>query len=282
MFGFTKDFLAAFLVLVAASSLLEAQERNRNVQFGLPAPARHDPREHEHFLIERPQYVLSYNDKTRTPNWVCWQLRRSDLGHGQRAPFEPDPHLPPSFTTVISQVYSGSGFDRGHQCPAQDRSARQVDMDATFFMSNVVPQSPASNQQGWERLESYCRALARDGHVLYICCGPHGVGGEGLNGRRETIGRIRVTVPAQLWKVILVLPREDAEPRKNSRAIAVVMPNDQSVGFDWTKYRVSVREVERLTGYNFFPRIPMDVAREIKAQPDDVTVHVPRPNRSAK
>jgi endonuclease G len=282
MYGFTKSLLAAVPVLLAVSAPLGAQERNRNIRFGLPAPARHDPREREHFLIERPQYVLSYNDKTRTPNWVCWELKKSDMGHAQRGPFEPDLALPPSFTTVISQAYSGSGFDRGHQCPAQDRSARQADMDVTFYMTNVVPQSPASNQQGWERLESYCRALARDGHVLYICCGPHGVGGEGLNGRMERIGRSRVTVPAQLWKVILVLPREDAEPRKNSRAISVIMPNDQSVGFDWTKYRVSVRDVEKLTGYSFFPRIAAEVAREIKAEPDDVAVHVPRTKRSAK
>src|SRR5205814_2402225 len=121
-------------------------------------------------------------------------------------------------------------------------------------------------QRAWERLESYCRTLARDGHALYICCGPHGVGGEGKDGPMERIGRgrVTVTVPAKLWKVILVLPHEDAEPRKNTRAIAVIMPNDQSVDFDWTKYRVSVREVERLTGYTFFPKLSEDVAKAIK------------------
>jgi len=55
----------------------------------------------------------------------------------------------------------------------------------------------------------------------------------------------KITVPLVLWKVILVLPREDAEPRKNTRVIAVIMPNDQSVGFDWAKYRTSARDVEK-------------------------------------
>src|SRR5207248_2997879 len=131
--------------------------------------------------------------------------------------------------------------DRGHMCPAKDRSATQEACDATFHMTNVVPQSPAANQKGWERLESYCRDLTKSGHELHIVCGPHGVGGTGKNGYREEIGkdRLKVTVPAKLWKVILVLPHEGAEPRRNTRVIAVVMPNDQTVDFDWPKYRVS-------------------------------------------
>ena len=148
-------------------------------------------------------------------------------------------------------------------------------MDATFNMTNVIPQSPNSNQHGWERLESYCRTLAKD-HTLYICCGPNGVGGTGKVGFKEHIGKgaVTVTVPAKIWKVILVLPSEDAEPRKNTRAIAVIMPNDQTVDFNWTQYRVSVREVEKLTGFKFFPNIPAEVAAEIKRDVDTVKVKV--------
>ena len=44
-------------------------------------------------------------------------------------------------------------------------------------------------------MEDYCRHLAKEGHVLYIACGPAGVGGEGKNGRKDEIGpaRLRVT-----------------------------------------------------------------------------------------
>src|SRR5260370_986330 len=99
-------------------------------------------------------------------------------------------------------------------------------------MTNVVPQSPASNQKAWERLESYCRSLVKKGSELHIACGPHGLGGTGKNGRRETIGKgkIEVTAPAQLWKGIVVLPSEGAEPRKNRPGIAVLMPNETEAG----------------------------------------------------
>jgi endonuclease G len=120
--------------------------------------------------------------------------------------------------------------------------------------------------------------LAREGHVLYIVAGPHGHGGEGKLGRREEIGRNRkITVPRSLWKVILVLPSEDAEPRKNSRVIAVVMPNDQTVGQDWTRYRTTARAIEKLTGFRFFQAgVPDEIAEELRDHLDDVKVGMPR------
>jgi choline-sulfatase len=120
---------------------------------------------------------------------------------------------------LTSNVYSSGGFDRGHMCPAKDRSATPADSRAAFFMTNIVPQSPNSNQRGWERLQDYCRRLAREVKALYIACGPAGVGGIGKNGPADEIGkgRLKVTVPAKLWKVVLVLPRADAELREISR-----------------------------------------------------------------
>jgi len=257
---------------------------NRNIRFGMPSPAEADPEQREDYLIARPQYVLSYNAETRRPNWVSWCLRRSDIGKAERGPFEQDPLLPRGFSRVTSHVYDSSGFDRGHMCPAKDRSATQKDCDATFYMTNVVPQSPACNQKGWERLESYCRVLAQKGYELYIVCGPSGVGGTGREGYREKIGkgRVKVAVPAKLWKVILVLPHENAEPRKNTRVISVIMPNDQTVDFDWPKYRVSARAVERLTDYRFFRNVPEQVAVALRDSVDDVEVRVPRPREDRR
>jgi endonuclease G, mitochondrial len=93
--------------------------------------------------------------------------------------------------------------------------------------------------------------------VLWIACGPAGVGGEGKEGKKEVIGKgLRVTVPAQLWKVILVLPGAEAKPTKQSRTITVIMPNDQSVDYEWAKYRCPVSQVKRLTGARFWPGDP--------------------------
>jgi endonuclease G len=90
------------------------------------------------------------------------------------------------------------------------------------------------------------------------------------------IARLKVTVPSKLWKVVVVLPREGAQPRKNSRVIAIVMPNDQSVSSEWAKYRTSARQVEKLTGLRFFPRLQGELADALRDHVDKVAVPAPR------
>jgi DNA/RNA endonuclease G (NUC1) len=87
-------------------------------------------------------------------------------------------------------------------------------------------------------------------------------------------------VPHDLWKVILVLSREDAEPQKNTRVISIIMPNDQTVDYDWTRYRTSARKVEELTGNRFFRNVPDDVAEALRDSVDEVKIHVPPAPRS--
>src|SRR5262249_43043635 len=112
-----RHLASPLLVLLLDTAPLAAQEANRNVRFGLPAPANADPESKEAYLIERPQYVLSFNAKKLTPNWVCWQLRKEDIGSEARGPFGPD-HKLPERLRVVSGDYNGTGFDRGHMCPA--------------------------------------------------------------------------------------------------------------------------------------------------------------------
>jgi endonuclease G len=243
---------------------------NRNVRYGLPSPATCDPANRTDYLIERPEFVLSYNDGTKCPNWVCWHLTGSDIGDSPRGSFEADPLLPPGFQRVTSNTYDGSGFDRGHMCNSKDRSDTPERNDTTFYMTNMVPQAPNNNQQGWEEFESYCRGLVRDGAELFIVAGPAGSGGEGKAGYRTEIGSgsVSVCVPSHVWKVVMVLPGPDAKPAKSTRMIGLWMPNDQSVTTDWTPYVVSVRDIEERTGYTFFPQLPADVAKAAKSRLD--------------
>jgi len=148
-------------------------------------------------------------------------------------------------------------------------------------MSNMIPQSPYVNQKAWAQLEAYCRQLVERGHKhLYIVAGPSGQGGEGKKGPRSQIGRAtRVVVPNQCWKIIMVLEGgagDDIQKvNTTTRLIAVIMPNDMSVGEEWAGYRVSVHAVEQLTGYTFFDRVPAAIIGPLKAEVD--SERIPRP-----
>ena len=45
-------------------------------------------------------------------------------------------------------------------------------MDATFLLSNIVPQDLHNNANFWYRLEAYCRSLTKRYSSVYIVSGP--------------------------------------------------------------------------------------------------------------
>jgi hypothetical protein len=51
--------LAAFAAAVLGAGVAADKKSNPNAPFGLPGPAEADPAARDHYLIERPEYVLS-------------------------------------------------------------------------------------------------------------------------------------------------------------------------------------------------------------------------------
>lgn len=271
-------------VILAIGLLSPARAEYAQLRMGNPSKATASVSNKDNYLMKKPYFALSYNNGKGTPNWVSWRLDKSDLGTASRVPFYPDPDLPMGFQVVTPKDYTGSGFDRGHMCPHGDRTATDAMSRATFAMTNMIPQSPYVNQKAWNQLEIYCRDLAAKGKVLYIVDGPAGKGGSGRNGYRAIIGAWNtITVPAKNWKVIMVLNAGSGDdPRKVSRAtrlIAVIMPNDMSVGDDWAPYRVPIADVEKLTGYRFFDRVPAAIIDPLKKKVDKMPIAPPAPIR---
>lgn len=240
-----------------------------HLAMGNPSGATDDPANRDNFLMRKPYFALSYNNAQGTPNWVSWRLRSDDLGSAPRGDFYADNTLPAGFKRVASKDYSGSGFDRGHLCPHSDRASTPEASKATFAMTNIMPQSPATNQKAWNDFEEYCRILVKHKHqTLHLVAGPAGQGGTGRNGLADAIGNGTVTVPAKCWKIAVVVENvEKVTPE--TRVIALLMPNDMDVGHGWGKYRTSVANVETLTGYTFLERVPPTIANGLKTKVDD-------------
>jgi endonuclease G len=258
-----------------------------HLTMGNPSGATPDPADADNYLMRKPYFTLSYNNSRGTPNWVSWCLKEGDLGPAPRAQFYPDSALPDGFRRVFPRDYNSSGFDRGHMCPRSDRTSTLRASEATFVMTNIIPQSPACNQNAWANMEDYCRDLVMKRHqTLYIVAGPQGTGGEGTDGPKDSIADGKVTVPAKCWKVVLAVDggtggAEDVgRVDRQSRVIAVVMPNDQSVGEAWAKFRTRIKDVEELTGYHFFDRVPAEVMGPLKEKVDRERISAGRPERS--
>lgn len=239
---------------------------NPNLLLGNPSNATSNVASTDNYLMVKPQYALSYNNKTKTANWVSWQLNKSWIGATDRQDnFRPDDALPGAWYKVRPNDYTGSGYDRGHVAPSADRTRSEADNSATFLMSNMMPQVPELNRGVWGDLEEYCRELVQQGKELYIIAGP--VGKQRSIGKKE-----KIAVPAKTWKVIVVLDRQGSGVQgvtSNTRTIAVMMPNDASVkGKGWKSFRVSVKQVERETGLNFLSNVSPQVQQAIESKAD--------------
>lgn len=250
---------------------LTAQTSSIHLTMGNPSGAGSS---YSNLLLNKSQYAVSYNCYRGTPNWVSWQLNPSWLGSAPRQDdFRADTTLPSACYRVTSSDYTGSGFDRGHMAPSADRTNTIANNSATFLMTNIIPQAPDNNQGIWANLENYCRDLVvNQGKELYIISGSYGTGGTGSNGPRNTIANGNVTVPARIWKVIVVLNRPNSGASSvttSTRVIAVNIPNTQGVRYaNWRDYRVSVDSIELNTGYNLLSNVSSSVQNTIEARVD--------------
>ena len=233
-------------------------------QLGNPSSATAVATATTNYLIARPQYALSYNNTTREPNWVSWNLTTADVGtSGRSANFFQDTTLPAGFYQVLTTDYSGSGYDRGHMCPSGDRTITDADNEATFFMTNMIPQAPDNNQGVWANFESECRSIAAAGNEVLIISGPSGYAG-------ATIAS-GVAIAGYTWKIAVVVPvgSGTAVSRITSatRVIAIKIPNIAGVrSTPWQNYITTAGQIETDTGYTFFTELPASVATALRAK----------------
>ena len=124
-------------------------------------------------LLQRTGYLVSYNSNTRIANWVAWKLTPERLKENTERinNFRPDPDLPKS-KAVTTQDYKGSGWDRGHLCPAGDNKWDREAMIESFYMTNICPQHHNLNRGDWNELEQKCRKWVKKDSCPYIVAGP--------------------------------------------------------------------------------------------------------------
>jgi endonuclease G len=233
---------------------------------GNPSDAVQDDTNPDNYLVFHNGFILSYNHSRGTPNWVTWHLSASDLGPIDRTnAFRADEALPIDWR-IKNSDYSGSGYDRGHMCPSEDRSSTLEMNRETFLMSNMEPQLHRLNGGVWKSLEGYVQNLVRQNFEAYIIAGCYGEKGT-LNDRN------RVTIPTNCWKIVVVLPEGKNDLRRisrNTRVISVDMPNRLDIVGGWKNYRTTVDALEAVTGYDFLSRISDTTEAILEAKTDDL------------
>ena len=207
-------------------------------------------------ILHRTGYTSSYNKDTKQPNWVAWHLTKEHVqGTIRRASnaWHEDTDVPKP--RVNSYDYKGSGWSRGHMCPAGDNKWSRDAMYETFLYSNVCPQHPRLNSGDWNEIEMACRRWAEKYGDIYIVCGPIF-----LRQEHEVIGVSRIPVPEAFFKVVMCL-------NGTPKGIGFICRNTDG-NRKKDKYVNTIQQVERITGITFFPHLSKEEILLVKGKAD--------------
>ena len=195
-------------------------------------------------IISHSYFTLSYNENHEQANWVAYKLTRNMIEngpYGRTDDFRPDYKVKNNSSQLSDYKYSG--YDRGHLCPAGDMKISKKGMSESFFMSNISPQKPSFNRGIWKSLEATVRTWAINNEEVYIVTGPI------LSNIIGSIGSNSVSIPKYFYKVIL----DYNEPE--IKGIGFIIENKKS-NLSLVSYAVSIDDVEKITGIDFFPLLP--------------------------
>ena len=206
-------------------------------------------------VIFHTAYSLKYSEQHEQASWVAYTLKslHTSGNVGRTNDFRIDYKVKTGSAGLSD--YKGSGYDRGHLAPAGDMKWSSTAMSESFFMSNMSPQHPSFNRGIWKKLESTVRNWAVDNGMIYIVTGPI------LTGNYKTIGHNNVSVPDYYYKVIL----DYSEPE--IKGIGFILSNQKSKS-SLQSFAVTIDEVERKTGIDFYHALPDGIEEQIESTID--------------
>jgi len=246
---FKRLLYVCALVCISFSSSTDYSEH-----LEMPAPRADIPEQ----ILFRRGYIVSYNQEKMQPNWVAWRLTAEHTdgpfdrkGNG----FHEDNEALGNRATP--EDYKGCGkikMSRGHMCPAGDCKWDSIAMEESFLLTNCCPQSGKLNSGLWNQMEMDTRRWAEYYGEVYIVCGP-------LYPRQNQQYLNRLPIPSAFFKVVLHLGDHPS-------ALGFVCKNDTGAVQPKKRelYINSVDEIERMTGFDFFPSLPDSIENIVEAQ----------------
>ncbi len=177
-------------------------------------------------------------------------------------PFQEDPLIPEEYRTTLAD-HQRNGHDRGHIVASADRLNSMEANGQTFYLSNMHPQLSGFNQRGiWANLENrirnnYDKDSFRD--TLYIVKG----GTIDADFHYATGSGRELVVPDYFYMALLC---KNSNPGQwGYKAIAFWMPHKANNSDDFKAYAISIDELERKTGIDFFCNLPDNIEATVES-----------------
>lgn len=205
-------------------------------------------------------YSLEWDGTKRANRWTCYEFSAAtpDNEVGRNDNFTGDPAIPTQYQTTRSDF---SGYSRGHLCASSDRQSSKEQNRQTFYYSNMQPQYQSHNGGQWNRLETKVQAWGNDRSfcdTLYV------VKAATIDNESQILSyqasNHQVPVPKYFYMCLLGV--------KNGKYKAIGFWTEhvnQAEKYDYAHYAKSIKEIEQLTGIDFFCNLPDDIEQEVES-----------------
>ena len=217
------------------------------------------PRDMSNEVLTNEVMTVYFNSRYHIPNCVIYELTETEVtisdspGAEKRKNYDYDKN-PATRNSPEKWDYRGSGYDRGHMAPAMDMKWSSQGMRQCFYMTNMCPQDHDLNGGAWRLLEERIHRWGKRDKRLIIATGP--IMGKNM---KTTGSSCAVAIPEGFYKVVYA--------PEQGRAIGFIYPNEPVSG-SFKKRAVTVDEVERLTGLDFFPSLPDNIENALESHAD--------------
>lgn len=206
--------------------------------------------------------------------WVAYPLCVWNMSGeaGRTNAWALDPLLPANKQPVLSRGFSEGNagwFARGHQIASADRQTSYSSNAMTFYGTNMTPQiNNGFNADIWANLEGKVRSWAGRSDTLYVVtgCVIDYKDGETVKYAVDNYGK-KVTVPTAYYKVVLRYMKNSTVGYSGYSACAVWLDHKvySTKNID-SKYSMSVKDLEKKVGMDFFVNLPAVVGEEMAAK----------------
>jgi len=216
-------------------------------------------------------------DLWRIPQWVAYELEEGDSTSDLTSTpgWTTDPDLFDAGIAPRTQSYTNTGYSRGHMCMREHATRRgTLAEEETYTLLNACPQLQDHNNGVWKGMENKTADWADLYGRVWIICGPimHDEDGN----RRPTFwteseeGELEVSIPDKFFKIVV----KESENLTRPDVLAFVYDHEEDLGsssarFDHRPFQKTVREIEELTGLNFFTVLPNEDQEAIETVKPD-------------
>ena len=211
--------------------------------------------------------------------WVAFsfdQLTSQDLVDRTNKWEQVDPNLPED-VQVNESMHKNDGFDRGHICASEDRVYSIEANEQTFYFSNMSPMIGAFNQDYWtvfeQKVQAWGRSIPTDYDRLYIVKGGSlnhlltnftgaQKGSDGVYPQTDENGYTLKGLACPQYYFIAIL----SEKADVYHAIGFWVEHKDTMSVDDLKtYALSIDDLEKNTGLDFFCNLPDDVENSVES-----------------